>query len=106
MTNIVIRKSIGGPDLVTAIRADSAALLAYGLESFVDLWASALVLWRFWDDADSAAGLKHNSDREERANIGIAATVNGAHFYHWVLPSRSNVWTWHIAVELSAFGGA
>lgn len=41
----------------------------------MDLWASALVLWRFWDDADSDAGLQHNLDREERANVGIAATV-------------------------------
>jgi hypothetical protein len=34
------------------------------------------VLWRFWDDADSEAGLRHNLAREERANVGIAATVS------------------------------
>jgi hypothetical protein len=33
------------------------------------------VLWRFWDDADSESGLRHNLAREERANVGIAATV-------------------------------
>jgi hypothetical protein len=34
------------------------------------------VLWRFWDDADNEAGLRHNLAREERANVGIAATVS------------------------------
>lgn len=71
---IVFSLAMGVLAIVAAILIDSAALLAYGLESFVDLWASGLVLWRFWDDADSDAGLKHNLDREERANVGIAAT--------------------------------
>ena len=61
--------------VVAAIVTDSAALLAYGLESFVDLSASVLVVWRFWDNTDNAAGLRSNLLREERANVGIAATV-------------------------------
>ena len=53
----------------------SAALVAYGLESFVDLWASVLVLWRFWEDEDTEAGMRKNHDREARADVGIAFTV-------------------------------
>ncbi len=60
--------------LATCLPGCSAALIAYGLESFVDLFASVLVLWRFWDDASNEAGMKANLDREERANVGIAAT--------------------------------
>lgn len=41
----------------------------------MDLFASVLVLWRFWEDASDEAGMKTNLDREERANVGIAATV-------------------------------
>lgn len=66
-------------DFVTAVLAlvaggiiDSAALIGYGLEAFVDLGASCLVLWRFWHDAESEAGMRANLDREERANVVIA----------------------------------
>lgn len=41
----------------------------------MDLWASVLVLWRFWDDEDTEAGMRRNHDREARANVGIAFTV-------------------------------
>jgi hypothetical protein len=35
----------------------SAAVLGYALESFVDVWSSVLVLWRFWGDGShDAAG--------------------------------------------------
>ena len=54
----------------------SAALVAYGLESFVDLWASVLVLWRFWEDETTEAGMRKNHDRENRADVGIAMTVS------------------------------
>jgi Co/Zn/Cd efflux system component len=60
--------------IVAGALVDSAALIAYGLESFVDLFASVLVLWRFWEDASNEAGMKSNLEREERANVGIAAT--------------------------------
>ena len=56
----------------------SAALVAYGLESFVDLWASVLVLWRFWEDETTEAGMRKNHDRENRADVGIAFTVRPA----------------------------
>ncbi len=56
----------------------SAALVAYGLESFVDLWASVLVLWRFWEDETTEAGMRKNHDRENRADVGIAFTVGSA----------------------------
>ena len=49
--------------------------MAYGLESFVDLWASVLVLWRFWEDETTEAGMRKNHDRENRADVGIAWTV-------------------------------
>mmetsp|Transcript_5218 Transcript_5218/g.14956 ORF Transcript_5218/g.14956 Transcript_5218/m.14956 type:complete len:281 (+) Transcript_5218:394-1236(+) len=60
--------------VAASILTDSAALLAYGLESFVDLGASVLVVWRFWDNTDEVEGLRANLQREERANVGIAAT--------------------------------
>lgn len=53
----------------------SAALTGYGLEAFVDMAASCLVLWRFWDSAETEAGMRANEDREERANVVIAFIV-------------------------------
>ena len=65
------------PDSAEGVSAClSAALVAYGLESFVDLWASVLVLWRFWEDEDTEAGMRKNHDREARADVGIAFTVS------------------------------
>lgn len=72
----IVMSPIGALKAVAAsILTDSAALLAYGLESFVDLGASVLVVWRFWDNTDEVEGLRANLQREERANVGIAATV-------------------------------
>lgn len=66
-------------DFVTALLAlvtggiiNSAALVGYGLEALVDLGASCLVLWRFWESEDTEEGLRRNADREERANVVIA----------------------------------
>ena len=49
--------------------------MGYGLESFVDLWASVLVVWRLWDDEDTVEGQRRNNSREAKANVGIAVTV-------------------------------
>ncbi len=37
----------------------SAALTGYGLEAFVDMAASCMVLWRFWNSADTEVGSLH-----------------------------------------------
>jgi len=70
--NMFSRNSLG----IVRGCACSAALVAYGLESFVDLWASVLVLWRFWEDETTEAGMRKNHDRENRADVGIAFTVS------------------------------
>lgn len=68
-----------GVDFVTAMIAliaggiiNSSAMIGYGLEALVDMAASVLVLWRFWDSAETAAGARANEDREQRANVLIA----------------------------------
>ena len=50
----------------------SAAVLGYALESFVDVWSSILVLYRFWDDKTEAEATRH---RERLASFGISLTV-------------------------------
>ena len=50
----------------------SAAVLGYALESFVDVWSSILVLYRFWDDKTEAEAMRH---RERLASFGISLTV-------------------------------
>lgn len=68
----------GAQAIVAGAIVNSSSCLAYGLESFVDVIASALVLWRFWEEADDPKGLAANIGREERTNVGIAATVRKA----------------------------
>jgi hypothetical protein len=81
----VCRSHQAVPRLLRCVCAcHSAALVAYGLESFVDLWASVLVLWRFWEDEDTEAGMRKNHDREARADVGIAFTVSSRPvMMHW-----------------------
>lgn len=68
----------GAQAVVAGAIVNSSSCLAYGLESFVDVMASALVLWRFWEEADDPKGLAANIGREERTNVGIAATVSNS----------------------------
>lgn len=56
----------------------SSAMIGYGLEALVDMAASVLVLWRFWDSAETAAGARANEDREQRANVLIAFIVSAS----------------------------
>lgn len=58
----------------------SSALIGYGLEAFVDMAASVLVLWRFWESADTEAGARANEDREQRANVLIAFIVSCSNY--------------------------
>ena len=52
----------------------SAAVLGYALESFVDVWSSLLVLWRFWDDRSTdVSGMA--LQREKYASFGISVSV-------------------------------
>jgi len=54
----------------------SAAVLGYALESFVDVWSSLLVLWRFWDDRTTdASGIA--LQREKFASFAISLSVKG-----------------------------
>lgn len=52
----------------------SAAVLGYALESFVDVWSSVLVLWRFWGDGSSEAAAAM-AQREKWASFGISMSV-------------------------------
>lgn len=63
-------KRARSPNLVCAPR--SAAVLGYALESFVDVWSSVLVLYRFWDDRVEPEAARQ---RERRASFGISLTV-------------------------------
>ena len=54
----------------------SSGMLGYGLEALVDMAASCLVLWRFWDAEETEAGARANDDREQRANVLIAFIVS------------------------------
>jgi hypothetical protein len=56
----------------------SAAVLGYALESFVDVWSSILVLWRFWGDGscEAAAAMMR---REKYASFGISLSVRNNH---------------------------
>lgn len=47
-------------------------MLGYSLESFVDVWSSILVLYRFWDDKVEAEVTRQ---REKLASFGISLTV-------------------------------
>ena len=62
----------------------SAAVLGYALESFVDVWSSVLVLWRFWGDGscEAAAAMMR---REKHASFGISLSVCTNH-RHKILP--------------------
>eukprot|EP00210_Caulerpa_lentillifera_P001861 g1790.t1 len=86
---------IGGVvGVVLSVFTDSVALLGYGLESFVDVWSSVLVLWRFSGDNnnDDDDGVESNNKhtafnkREQKASFGIAITVLDISFSH---PSHS-----------------
>lgn len=56
----------------------SAAVLGYALESFVDVWSSILVLWRFWGDGSSEAAAAM-AQREKWASFGISMSVSAWH---------------------------
>ena len=60
--------------LTELILSCSAAVLGYALESFVDVWSSILVLWRFWDDRSSEAPTTR-CQREKLASFGISLSV-------------------------------
>jgi len=67
---------VGGvTGIILSFLTDSVSLLGYGLESFVDVWSSVLVLWRFWStDANSSHKQTIFNQREQRASFGIAVT--------------------------------
>jgi len=67
---------VGGvTGIILSFVTDSVSLLGYGLESFVDVWSSVLVLWRFWDkDSDNSHKQTIFNQREQRASFGIAIT--------------------------------
>ena len=59
--------------IAVAAAADSAALLAFGLENLVDSFSSVLVLWRFWGGGvGKVASELELETREKRASVGIA----------------------------------
>ncbi|EIE25383.1 hypothetical protein COCSUDRAFT_61602 [Coccomyxa subellipsoidea C-169] len=62
--------------IMASLALDSAAVLGYALESFVDVWSSLLVLWRFWDDRSTdASGTA--LQREKCASFGISLSFLG-----------------------------
>ncbi|KAK9827652.1 hypothetical protein WJX81_004004 [Elliptochloris bilobata] len=64
----------GGLGLFLARLLNSAAVLGFALESFVDVWSSVLVLYRFWDDKVEAEATRQ---RERLASLGISITFVG-----------------------------
>lgn len=74
IVTIIFSFFMGVLAIVAGAIVDSSSCLAFGLESFVDVIASALVLWRFWDETEDAKGLAANIGKEERTNVGISAT--------------------------------
>eukprot|EP01026_Neomeris_dumetosa_P058597 TRINITY_DN54622_c0_g1_i2.p2 TRINITY_DN54622_c0_g1~~TRINITY_DN54622_c0_g1_i2.p2 ORF type:complete len:243 (-),score=25.89 TRINITY_DN54622_c0_g1_i2:246-974(-) len=73
--SITITLLFGFVGLITAIADRSVALLGYSLESFVDVWSSILVLWRFWSSSEADAESMRR--REKQASVGIAFTFVG-----------------------------
>jgi len=73
--SIVLTLLAGVGGIVAAIIIKSSAMLGFALESFVDVFSSVLVLWRFWHGGskDPAVAAKLAS-REKRASVGIAIT--------------------------------
>lgn len=76
--DVVMYQGIGYCDTDCGCHMRSAAVLGYALESFVDVWSSILVLWRFWGDGsnDSAAAMVR---REKYASFGISLSVSQSH---------------------------
>ncbi|KAK3263151.1 hypothetical protein CYMTET_28028, partial [Cymbomonas tetramitiformis] len=74
--SIAVTLVSGFTGLVSAIVIGSAATLGYALESFVDVFSSAIVLWRFWEDSpsESVAFQRSMASREKRASVAIAIT--------------------------------
>ena len=68
----------------------SAAVLGYALESFVDVWSSVLVLWRFWGDGscEAAAAMMR---REKHASFGISLSVRTYIFYYKRISHRHKI---------------
>ncbi|CAL8460617.1 g146 [Coccomyxa elongata] len=65
--------------IMASLALDSAAVLGYALESFVDVWSSILVLWRFWDDRSTdVSGMA--LQREKFASFGISLSFLGISF--------------------------
>jgi len=71
--SILTTAAFGIVGLILSIVGGSTATLGLSLESFVDVWSSVLVLWRFWGayegDTDTLAQL---ALKEKRASVGIA----------------------------------
>ncbi|GMH32247.1 hypothetical protein BSKO_00081 [Bryopsis sp. KO-2023] len=65
----------GVSGIVIASVSDSVSLLGYALESFVDVFSSVLVLWRFWSDDIEKHEQKRLFKKEKKASLGIAATL-------------------------------
>lgn len=53
----------------------SSSLLGYALESFVDVWSSILVLWRFWSEDSDKQESRSLYAKEKKASVGIAGMV-------------------------------
>eukprot|EP01025_Chloroclados_australasicus_P038593 TRINITY_DN3983_c0_g1_i6.p1 TRINITY_DN3983_c0_g1~~TRINITY_DN3983_c0_g1_i6.p1 ORF type:complete len:248 (+),score=8.85 TRINITY_DN3983_c0_g1_i6:56-745(+) len=70
--SITITLVLGVIGLIIAYTDKSVALLGYALESFVDVWSSVLVLWRFWKVNDLEG--ETTKRREKQAQVGIAFT--------------------------------
>lgn len=79
----------------------SAAVLGYALESFVDVWSSVLVLWRFWGDGscEAAAAMMR---REKHASFGISLSVRPKNFITRGLITRYSP-NCHVTVHLYAY---
>lgn len=61
--------------IVLAFLAGSPSLLGYALESFVDVWSSVLVLWRFWSEDFEEQEHSRLYRKEKKASVGIAAMM-------------------------------
>jgi len=78
--SISLTMATGCTGLIYALLFDSMAMLGYGLNSFVDVFSSILVLWRFSQSHRSdqlAADEAYNRRLEKKAGVGISITFVG-----------------------------
>jgi len=75
LASIIITAAAAISGVAAYITSKSSLMLCFGLENCLDLFSSAVVLWRFYKPGDSEERISLLKKREKRASVAITVII-------------------------------